>query len=94
MGERDKDEDHGGGPPPTQQSALTEEKTNISDVVLAFIHSWFQGNNHQEIVKLCLASFSVTQLAEATKLLIEKFPESGKFIANRDTAVRFSQQIY
>ena len=94
MGERDKDEDHGGGPPPTQQSALTEEKANISDVVLAFIHSWFQGNNHQEIVKLCLASFSVTQLAEATKLLIEKFPESGKFIAHRDTAGRPASEMF
>ena len=60
----------------------------ISDVVLAFMHSWFQGNNHQEIVKLSLASFTTSQLADATKLIMEKFPGSGKFIAHRDTACK------
>ena len=32
------------------------ETVIVSNVVLAFIHSWYQGNNNQEIVKLCLAS--------------------------------------
>ena len=33
----------------------------ISDVVLTFMHSWFQGNNHQEIVKLAMSSFTSVQ---------------------------------
>ena len=70
------------------------EAVIISDVVLAFIHSWFQGNNQQEIVKLCLASFSTVQLADATKLIMEKFPGSGKFIANRDTFGRPASEIF
>ena len=48
----------------------TVETVKISDVVLLFMHSWFQGNNHQEIVKLCLASFSAPQLADATRPLL------------------------
>ena len=70
------------------------EAVIISDVVLAFTHSWFQGNNHQEIVKLCLASFSTAQLAEATKLVMEKIPGCGKFIAHRDTAGRPASEMF
>ena len=66
----------------------------VSDVVLTFMHSWFQGNNQQEIVKLSLSSFTAAQLADATRIIIEKFPESGKFIAHRDTAGRSASEMF
>ena len=45
-------------------------------------------------MKLCLASFSTVQLADATKLIMEKFPGSGKFIAHRDTFGRPASEIF
>ena len=66
----------------------------ISNVVLTFMHSWFQGNNHQEIIKLSLSSFSNLQLADAAKALYEKFPATGKFVAHRDTAGRSASEMY
>ena len=66
----------------------------ISDPVLAFMHSWYQGNNHQEIVKLALSSFTVDQLTEATKLLYDKYPEAGKFISHRDTTGRSASEMF
>ena len=85
-----EDNDHGRGPDSVGDTVgglggdQPGEKVTISDVVLAFMHSWFQGNNQQEIIKLAMCSFTVTQLAEATKLIMEKFPETGKYIAHRD----------
>ena len=70
------------------------EPVTISDVILAFIHSWFQGNNQKEIVKLALPSFTFTQLSEATKVIIEKFPGSGKFIAHRDSPGRTASEMF
>ena len=74
-------EDTGGGLNETCEKADTsqqkqqEESVIISDVVLSFMHSWFQGSNQQEIVKLPLCSFSSQQLSGATKQILDKFPE-------------------
>jgi hypothetical protein len=88
------DDDHGddgrGGGDPKEPG----EKVIISDVVLTFMHSWFQGNNQQEIVKLAMSSFSPVQLSEATKLIMEKFPESGKYVAHRDSPGRSASEIF
>ena len=43
-------------------------------------------------MKLCLAIFSSAQLADATKLLLEKVSGSGKFNAHRDTAGRSARK--
>ena len=50
------EDDHGGGTGDGGDPRMDEsgEKVTISDVVLAFMHSWFQGNNQQEIVRLAL----------------------------------------
>ena len=90
------DIDHGGGGVEEGDSLLNApaEKVIIADVVLAFMHSWFQGNNQQEIVRLALCSFTPVQLAEATKLIMEKFPGSGKYIAHRDTIGRTASEMF
>ena len=76
MSEIDKDPiDTGGGgsPEDTGRKVICEsDKMIISDVVLAFMHSWHQGNNMQEIVRLALSSFNPLQLSNATKVIMEK----------------------
>jgi hypothetical protein len=84
----------GGGASVECEGGGLGDAVTISDVVLAFMHSWFQGNNQQEIVKLALSSFTTVQLSEATKMIIGKFPESGKFIAHRDTPGRTASEMF
>ena len=85
----------GGSAADTGQKVTSEsDKVIISDVVLAFMHSWYQGNNSQEIVRLALSSFNPSQLANATKIIMENFPEHGKFIAHRDTAGRSASEMF
>jgi hypothetical protein len=86
----DHEDDGRGGGDPKEPG----EKVIITDVVLTFMHSWFQGNNQQEIVKLAMSSFTPVQLAEATKLIMEKFPESGKYVAHRDSPGRSASEIF
>ena len=69
-------------------------KVTINNVVLTFMHSWFQGNNQTEIIKLALSSFTPAQLSEATKTITEKLPETGRYIAHRDTAGRSASEMY
>ena len=100
----DPDPSGGGGGVPTDGGGTRDEnseennihpcKVIITDVVLAFMHSWFQGNNQQEIVKLALSSFTPAQLTEAARNITEKFPETGKFVAHRDTAGRSASEMY
>ena len=69
-------------------------KVTINNVALTFMHSWFQGNNQTEMIKLALSSFTPAQLSEATKTITEKLPETGRYIAHRDTAGRSASEMY
>ena len=47
-------------------------------------------------MRLALCSFTPTQLADSTKLIMEKFPESGKYkyVAHRDTPSRSASEMF
>ena len=72
----------------------TGEKVTISDALLTFMHSWFQGNNQQEIIKLAMSSFTPMQLSAAARLITDKLPEAGKFIAHGDTPGRSASEMF
>ena len=88
----------GQGPGGEEGGGLKENSTGgkvtISDALLTFMHSWFQGNNQQEIIKLAMSSFTPVQLSAGARLISEKLPEAGKFIAHRDSPGRSASEMF